>query len=660
MASLQSSFSPWPSSLRHFAKPLDSIETDSTLDIELLDRSHAKVSLQFMLTQNVLLFFAFLLAYSLFEADALVVFKLRFWRELLSLLSVFLLSGVTSLLVSDLLIAHSRERGALSRSSHKKGMGLGSKIILTGISLVLAALANMTAIAQIGVSELYYDAGLAPTRIGYRDLDGKEAKLAAIKAMLASTDRVLSEVKAHNDSIREEISGKDASSISDEYLNTFFAKKARKAPLVSLIEDKSDTLVKRTFIYLLLSLPLVLGILFLLAHSLSYRFRELRKRTTELASGGKDLTMRLSVTGIDELALVADDFNRILELRRLEMLDLSDASSQASSSWKLLRQAIVDVASRIGRIAAMAETARKRSEAQRKRSMEAGTEVSDLHESGLELDSTVASLNATIDELSSFLMDTLKTVSLVRESSNRNAEQLGHLAASSREGARSVEASTASLEEIRQVSTKVGELVASVADVASRTNLLSMNASIEAARAGSAGKGFAVVAHEIRDLAISSASIAAQASERNSAMVESIEKGVRYAKELESVFSTILNDAESAEHTTTEIAQAMDGQDQKTSETQRVIRSLIETSTKVGSLAESQVSHSEQLELFIESIVSSSEDEFASADEQSKMTEAMKQAAHEMEVAASQAAENVGRVQELADSYKTNLTLESS
>ncbi len=79
-----------------------------------------------------------------------------------------------------------------------------------------------------------------------------------------------------------------------------------------------------------------------------------------------------------------------------------------------------------------------------------------------------------------------------------NASQASQIAG---EAVGTVEVATATIDELRDSSTGIGEILKVITAIAEQTNLLALNATIEAARAGEAGKGFAVVAHEVKELA---------------------------------------------------------------------------------------------------------------------------------------------------------------
>ncbi|MDR5904048.1 methyl-accepting chemotaxis protein [Franzmannia qiaohouensis] len=114
-----------------------------------------------------------------------------------------------------------------------------------------------------------------------------------------------------------------------------------------------------------------------------------------------------------------------------------------------------------------------------------------------------------------------------------NARQADQLAASATrvagEGGESVQQLVATMQEIRESSREVSEIISMIDGIAFQTNILALNASVEAARAGEHGRGFAVVASEVRNLAQRSAESAKQIEALISANVERIEQGAELA-----------------------------------------------------------------------------------------------------------------------------------
>ena len=98
------------------------------------------------------------------------------------------------------------------------------------------------------------------------------------------------------------------------------------------------------------------------------------------------------------------------------------------------------------------------------------------------------------------------------------------------------------MERINETSQKIGNIIAEIEDIASQTNLLSLNAAIEAARAGDAGRGFAVVADQIRNLAEQSAKSAVNTRELIEGSIHEVEVGNEAAQRTSQVLADVVNE----------------------------------------------------------------------------------------------------------------------
>ena len=153
-----------------------------------------------------------------------------------------------------------------------------------------------------------------------------------------------------------------------------------------------------------------------------------------------------------------------------------------------------------------------------------------------EISSVSQSLSKGTTEQASEIADLSGTVKSIAELSRRNAEDAGSASGMSIEAAKGIEESNGymaqmleAMNEITETSKKISKIVKDIDDIAFQTNVLSLNAAVEAARAGASGKGFAVVADEVRNLAQGSAEAAKNTTELVDSTVLAIESGWKIA-----------------------------------------------------------------------------------------------------------------------------------
>ncbi len=238
------------------------------------------------------------------------------------------------------------------------------------------------------------------------------------------------------------------------------------------------------------------------------------------------------------------------------------------------------------------------------------------------------------------------------------------------EGMRMIKAkvgiSVQKVQEMGQRSDQVGAIVETIEDIASQTNLLALNAAIEAARAGEHGKGFAVVADEVRKLAERATSatkeigglirgIQKTVAEAVTAMEDGareVESGVVKANEAGQALKDILTAAEAVYQQATQAAQAAERMGSASSQLVSAVDSVSAVVEENTAATEEMAASSSEVTRAIENIASVSEENSAAMEQVSASAEEMSAQVEEVTASAHSLAEMAGILQQVVAQFK--------
>ena len=351
--------------------------------------------------------------------------------------------------------------------------------------------------------------------------------------------------------------------------------------MTKTVLEPVDDMLRITIIISTSMLAVIILAAVFLSRSISKPIVRVAETLKDISEGEGDLTRGITEHSGDEIGNLAHYFNKTLEKIKNMIIVIKQEAKSLFDIGNELAINMNETAAEINTIAANVRNIRGRAVNQSASVTETSTTMEQITVSIDKLNSHIESQTSSISRSSSSIEEMLANIQSVTRTLKQNQKNVEELTGASEKGRAGLENVAVAIQKISSESEDLLEINAVIENIASQTNLLSMNAAIEAAHAGEAGKGFAVVAGEIRKLAESSGAQSRTISAVLKKIKEAIDKIMLSAKFVLKEFEAIDKGVKTVAEQEEQIRNAMEEQDHGSMQILESIGQVNEVTRKV-------------------------------------------------------------------------------
>lgn len=347
------------------------------------------------------------------------------------------------------------------------------------------------------------------------------------------------------------------------------------------------------FSILLALMAVILSIL--VSRLVSSPLKKLHKATLELTSGSADLTKRIKLNSLREINSLADGFNAFTEKVQNIVSGIHSSKNHLTEVGEELHTSTEETVTAINQIADNVQRVRQDITKQTNSVTETVGAVNQIASNILSLENMIENQSTQVTGASSSIEEMLANISLVNNSVEQMTNSFDTFSDDIKLGNEKRSELNQKLIEIEKQSVMLHEANQVIASIANQTNLLAMNAAIEAAHAGSAGKGFSVVADEIRKLSETSSKQSRTIRDQLSKIHTSIENVVTVSEDSSKVFEDISREIQTTNVLVHQIQAAMTEQTIGSQQIGEALRSVNDSTFEVKTASKEMSAGNKQI-----------------------------------------------------------------
>jgi methyl-accepting chemotaxis protein len=359
--------------------------------------------------------------------------------------------------------------------------------------------------------------------------------------------------------------------------------------------DEIYALIRNVIIMAVITTVVIAVIIFFVATSITRPVVNVALTLKDISEGEGDLTKSIDVKTKDETGDLARYFNLTLEKIRNLVVTIKKQAIALFDIGSELASNMTETAAAINEITANIQSIKGRVINQSASVSETNATMEQITINIDRLNTHVDKQSASVSKSSSAIEEMIASIQSVTVTLAKNTENVKELMEASDVGRNGLQEVSTDIQEIARESEGLLEINAVMENIASQTNLLSMNAAIEAAHAGEAGKGFAVVADEIRKLAENSGEQSKTISTVLKKIKDSIDKITRSTDEVLNRFEAIDGGVKTVSEQTENIRTAMEEQSVGSRQILDVIGQLNEITRQVKSGSDEMLEGSKEV-----------------------------------------------------------------